>query len=328
MIAEDRYQRLYGLRNGNPYRSVTLNALTNPEHEQLLLNLAGYPPMHRIEEHVHGPSPSSAFLLTGRNATGRTSLAHAILHKYVTCKPVAPASFMLIVDREATHNARERVYGILASIRNAAVRRNRDMENALRDAVPVGTNASDLDASDLQLTADRLAHLLKHESKPALHLGLLVEDLPDWHLMELLETVFQYVDAAIVVTHKQYGTSDTARLPVQSPATPEWALRIPLPPLTGSQVSELTQDRWERAADVECPFELDGVRRAFDGRAEPVGTAMEWLHWLLHCRLENFGKDQAWPADPELGLPGEWIEKMIKLGESAPGAYGRGGYGE
>jgi hypothetical protein len=316
--ADDRYQQLYGLR-GHPYQSRTLNAMRDKDDRDLLISLDGFPSIREIEDHVDRAGESAAaFLISGRNATGRTSLANAILHCYLTRKGL-DQRFVVVVDDEPTHNDKERAHRLLVAIRNGVSEHDQAHDKELEQILPPGEQHDPFIPLDLQYKARQLATLLDRKFSPPLRFGLLVEGLQNASLIGMLETVFKKVPTVVVVTHDRYEVSSTADLgSVPAGDGPDWALRLHLPPLDGSQVCRLTDERWKLFADTACPFELDGVRRAFDSRVEPVGRQLRRLAWLLRWRLHDFGGDVPWPADAGLGLPGDWIETMLQRAESAP----------
>ncbi len=322
---EDRdvdYRR-YGLSVGNPYHSRQVDP-AKEEDLRLLIPIADLPLgegdearlFHKAEE-----SSSTAFLISGRQATGRTSLARMLIHRYAAYRGFGP-DFRFLTYAEPHHDSKQRICDILRAVRNHIIRSQHwDRREQIQNQIPLGEDGDKLSDLDLQGRAEFLAHYMKEEVKPAMHLGLLIEGMQDPDLMDRLAVVFKYVEGIIIVTRDDYHTADTASAEriQERERWQEWATHVTIPPLTGEEVRWLTSARWQNAApNVQCPFELDGVRESFNRRSEPVGRALRWLRWLLWCRLHEYTGDDAWPDAEELHLPASWIEMMMQRGEAAP----------
>lgn len=318
---EPDYRR-YGLPAGNPYHRGQADPVKQ-EDSRLLIPIAGIPHGDEIDARLFRTEPgteSSAFLISGRQATGRTSLAKTLVHRYSAHRGFGE-DLQFLTYAEPHHDSRQRICDILRAVRNHIIRRHYDKQQQILSQVPLGEDGERLSDLDLQARADFLAHVMRDRVKPGMHLGLLIEGMQNPDLMDRLSVVFKHVDAIIVVTRDDYDTAGTAsaeRLRERE-RWQEWATHITIPPITGDQARRLASTRWEHEApDVLCPFELDGVRAAFDRRSEPVGRALRWLGWLLWCRLHEYTGDEDWPAAEELHLPAGWIEMMMRRAEAAP----------
>jgi hypothetical protein len=314
---------LYSLPGGNPYHHRELDA-RREEDRRLLLEFAGFPRLADIDRHIEatvaGQRPS-AFLLSGREGAGRATLARTIMHRYVEHRGIAGAFHLVTVD-DKDHDSRSRTHKILKAIRNAIIRNGHweDHRERLMREVPDG-GAHDLEELDLQNRAEFLAYCAEKLIVPPMHIGLLIDGVQEDSFMDTLAAVFENVQMVMVVTRDHYNTPDTAsaeRL-AERERWQKWARHITLPPLTGDGVRELAGHRWEMAAPgVDCPFDLDGLRRVFERRQEPIGRALSWLGWLLHWRLTEYEGTERWPTAQELALSAHWIESMVLRVETAP----------
>jgi hypothetical protein len=308
----------YGLRR-NPYRNQRLDPRVEDDR-RLLVELQALPPHDEIEEHItrttRSDEQSTAFLLSGRAGAGRTTMAYRIFHQYREILGIDD-TFHQVEVGGIDHDSPARINRILKAIRNTVIRKHPDRRDALMEKIPDAGPRGDL---DLQLQADFLADVTR-QVVPRMHLGLLIEGVQDDGFMDTLSVVFQYVPAVIVVTRDDYKTADTAsaeRLAARR-EWQQWAMHLHLPPLGGTDVELVAANRWHSAAGaVECPFELDGVRSAFNQRRQPIAAAIGWLAWLLEGRLTGYRGDKRWPEADELRLPAKWIEDMVQWGANAP----------
>jgi hypothetical protein len=313
----------YGLDCGDPYRHRDLDA-RREQDRPLLLTFAGLS-LDVIDDHLADAErrgTASAFLLSGREATGRTSLAKLIAQRYLE-RHGQSGSFDLVVYDEKDHDSLRRTQNVLKAVRNHLIRLGNwgEHRERLHEVIPDGAETDRPSIAALQGQADFLAHYMRDKLKPSRAVGLLIEGMQDDDLMDTLATVFAHVDTLVVVTRDDYRNGDTAdpdRM-AERERWQRWALHVTVPPLTGDDVERLTSNRWQHAApDLECPFELDGIRDTFHGRSEPVGRALRWLGWLLRWRLVEHDGDECWPSAQNLRIPAQWIEKMVQQAETAP----------
>lgn len=315
---------LYGLPGGNPY----VNRELDPSREadtKLFLPLEVLPGPEAIEGHIRATKDetsafrSTAFLLSGRAGAGRSTLARMIFHRYQQAHDIK-ADFHIVRFSERGHDSLARINKIIKALRNEVIRRHWDKRAELLTQIP---DAEDLlpEEYDLQGRADFVSYVASSVTPP-MHLGLLINGVQEDAFMDLMAEVFRHVPAVIVITRDAYRTPDTAsqRGLNERQKWREWAKPLELRPLAGSDVELLTANRWHAAAgdDVECPFELAGVRSTFDRRKEPIGRAIRWLAWLLDGRLERYEGTQRWPDAADLRLPAKWIESEVQRGERAP----------
>jgi hypothetical protein len=316
--------QMYGLVDGNPYVHRELDAW-NEADRNLLVPLAGLPSIEDIDRHIRRPEAadgSIGFLLSGEGATGRTSLARLIMHRYAEVTGVRE-NFHVVGYNKVHHDSGDRVHGILKAVRNHVMRKNpgRHHRETLMQQMPHGEAGAALTELDLQAQADYLADYMKTEIKPRMHLGLLIEGMQDDDFMDVLSRVFEYVETVIVVTHDNYRTSDTASVARldEREQWQKWAMRVNLPNLSGDGAKELTLNRWRNAApQVDCPFELDGVKDTFDNRQSPVGLTLSWLRYFLFCRLLDHDGSVPWPEDQNLRLSQAWMQNKLRQVDSAP----------
>jgi hypothetical protein len=316
----------YGL-NGNPY----VNRELDPRHEpdrRLMLPLGMLPAQADIEDHIARTAHdggSTAFLLSGRAGAGRTTMAHRIFHLYREALGVGD-TFRLVRYGRIDHDSLARVNKIIKAVRNEVIRKHRNRRDELMERIPDADDGP-LDDLALQARADFIADVTQ-SVKPQMHLGLLIDGVQDETFMDALALAFQYVPAVIVVARDDYNTADTASAQglAERREWQRWAKHLHLAPLAGSDVEQIATNRWHLAAgEVECPFEMAGVRSTFDQRREPVGRAIRWLGWLLEGRLKAYEGSERWPEAPELRLPAKWIEQMVQWAEDAPRSGGAGG---
>lgn len=316
--------RRYGLTNGNPYVNRPLDPSCDTDQE-LFLNLAVLPPLDTIRNHIARKAQgdgSTAFLLSGRSGAGRTTLAHMIVKLYREMHGI-DETFHLARFNKKDHDSLARTHRVLQSVRNEVMRRHGDRRQELKAAIPdiVDPNINEY---GLQGQADHLADVMQ-DVKPRMHLGLLIDGVQDDAFMDTMATVFERVPAVIIVTRDEYRTADTASAKglAERPEWQQWAMHMHLRSLPGDDVEQITANRWRAAAgQVECPFELVGVRGALGQRRLPVGSAIKWLSWLMEGKLTTTKGDQRWPDARELHITADWIESVVKWGGNAPRSEG------
>ncbi|MEH1099540.1 hypothetical protein [Micromonospora sp. CPCC 205561] len=322
------YKR-YGLTRGDPYRHRDLD----PRQERdraLLVDFAGVP-FDEIEEQLvraRAAGGAAAFLLSGREATGRTSLARLIAHQYRELHELGD-DFRLVVYEEIDHDSLRRAQEVLKAIRNELMELGGwgEHRDRLLEVVPNGVGPTRPEILDLQAQAGFLTNYMRKRMKPPRALGLLIEGMQNDDFLDTLAVVFARVDLLVIVTRDDYRTADTADPDRMNERDRwrRWALPVQVPLLSGDDVDLLARNRWQHEApDLECPFELSGVRDTFGARRPPVGRALHWLGWLLRCRLDEHEGDDCWPAARELRIPAQWIEKRVRQAESAPTHAERG----
>jgi hypothetical protein len=313
----------YSLTDGNPYVSRALDP-RREDDRRMLLQFAGFPRPVDIDGHIESTvtnERSTAFLLSGREGAGRTTLARTIMHRYVERRDIAE-TFHLVTFNDIDHDSRSRAHKILKAIRNTIIRNGHweDHREQLMREVPDGDGRG-LEELDLQGRAEFLAYYAEKLIAPTMSVGLLIDGVQEDSFMDTLAVVFENVRMVIVVTRDHYNTPDTASAEglAQRERWQKWAQHVTLPPLTGDGVKVLASSRWDAAApQLACPFDLDGLRDTFASRQEPVGRALSWLSWLLHWRLVEYEGTDRWPTAEELGLPARWIETMVRRAETAP----------
>lgn len=317
----------YGLTRGDPYRHRDLDP-RNERDRALLLDFAA-DPLDEIEQQLAQAAANgkaAAFLLSGREATGRTSLAKLIAHQYRELHQLDD-TFKLVVYDEKNHDSLQRAQEVLKAIRNELMELGGwgEHRDRLLEVIPNGPGEPEI--LDLQAQAGFLANYMRKRMKPAHTLGLLIEGMQEEDFLDTLAVVFARVDLLIVVTRDDYHTADTADLDRMNERERwrRWALPVQVPLLSGEDVDLLARNRWQHeAADLECPFELKGIRDTFDARRPPVGRALHWLSWLLQWRLRKYDGDECWPAARNLRIPAQWIEESVQQAESAPPHAGGG----
>ncbi|MER5705169.1 MULTISPECIES: hypothetical protein [unclassified Micromonospora] len=314
------YKR-YGLTQGDPYRHRDLDPRKERDRA-LLVDFAGAP-FDEIEEQLDqaaATGKAAAFLLSGREATGRTSLAKLIAHQYRELHQLGD-DFRLIVYDEIDHDSLRRAQEVLKAIRNELMELGGwgEHRDRLLEVVPNGPTRPEI--LDLQAQAGFLANYMRKRMKPAWTLGLLIEGIQNDDFLDTLAVVFARVDLLVVVTRDDYRTADTAdpdRMKERD-RWRRWALPVQVPLLSGDDVDLLARNRWQHEApELECPFELKGIRDTFGARRPPVGRALHWLGWLLEWRLRTYNGDECWPAARNLRIPAQWIEESVQQAESAP----------
>jgi hypothetical protein len=315
----------YGLPAGNPY----VNRELDPGREadsRLFLPLRVMPPPGTIEAHIAAARDgangfrSAAFLLSGRSGAGRSTLARVIFHRYREAHGIDSRNFHIVHFDKTGHDSLTRIHKLIKDVRNEVKRAHPNRRDELMEEIPDGGDR-ELDEYDLQTRADFLEHVMTGV-KPRMHLGLLVAGVQEDAFMDAMAEVFRHVSAVVVVTRNDYPTPDTAsgRGLRQRRRWQQWAKHLELPPLGGSDVEQIATNRWHAAAgdDLACPFELDGVRTAFDKWPEPLTRAIRWLAWLLRVRLKLYEGADCWPDAAELRLPAKWIVTSIEHAREAP----------
>ncbi|MCI4065124.1 ATP-binding protein [Micromonospora sp. R77] len=320
---------LYNLTDGNPYIHRELDA-RRADHRCYLLDFDGFPSLDDIDGYIRqrvDEKQPAAFLVSGREGTGRTTLARRILHQYAEHRGVGE-TFHVVTVNDIDHDSRSRTNRLIKAIRNTVIRNGNwaNHRDSLMREVPDGGGPG-LEDLDLQSRAEYLNNYAENIVKPPVHIGLLIDGVQEDAFMDTLAVVFENVQMAVVVTRDHYeGNADTAsaeRL-AQRKRWQRWARSVTLPALSGDSVELLASNRWQIAApEVECPFDLEGLRRTFTSRSSPVARVLGWLGFLLHWRLIAYEGTERWPQAGELSLPGRWIETMVRQVEMANEFHGR-----
>ena len=316
---------MYSLKNGNPYIPRQLD-VTRADDLCMMLQFAGYPSLSEIRQHIEQTASQgrpTAFLLSGREGTGRSTLAEAIIHHYVQFQGIAH-SFHLVrfgKRRRIDHNSETRTFTILKVMRNAILAKgNWHHEEKLKGIIGDG-DGEGLDDYDLQARAGSLMHFVDQSVRPEIRLGLLIDGVQEDSFMKTLSIAFEDIPMVVVAKRDDYDvatTADSDRLE-QREDWQKWARHITLPPLSGNSFGMLADNRWTRAApEVDCPFDLEGLSATFARRPEPIRGALSWLHWLLQSRLLTYEGTEPWPAAQQLALTAKWIEEMVRAAHLAP----------
>ncbi|WP_144126973.1 hypothetical protein [Catellatospora sichuanensis] len=307
---------LYGLNGKNPFEPRVLDPFEDPDDFSELLGLDGFVRIEAITKHIQtaiDQDRPSFFVVSGRDRTGRTSVANCILHMYQQLRGLGD-HFLPGRVTVANHNDQESLGRALAQLQNevdfAALDLDHRTLRLLNELEDIATSRYE---QRLQAVAYMIARDLARLKTPH-GFGLLFEGIRTGGLIASAQAVFQRAPSVIVFTHSSYDHSQTTMADQINSATLDDSVHlVHLRPLASPQINELAARRWNAASPHDCPYDRAGLDRVYRNEPMPIKAVLHQLARLLDYRLRTNVVDEPWPENRHLGMPEEWLIATMTL---------------
>ncbi|MEU7919343.1 hypothetical protein [Micromonospora zamorensis] len=298
-----------------------LNPLTDPDDYLELLDLDGFVRVEAITKHLQTALEQdrpSFFVVSGRDRTGRTSVANCILHLYQQMRGLG-ANFLPARVTVANHNDQESLGRALAQLQN-------EVDFAALDLQPRTLRAlnelEEANSSRYEQRFQAVAYMIARDlatMEPARGLGVLFEGIRTAGLIAAARKVFERAPGVVVFTHANYDHSQTTMAEQVDSATLDDSVHlVHLRPLASAQINELAVRRWSAASTQECPYDQAGIERVYRYNPMPIKAVLHRLAGLLDYRLRTNVVDEPWPVNRHLGMPEEWLVATMALLDQQP----------
>ncbi|GII67481.1 hypothetical protein Skr01_75660 [Sphaerisporangium krabiense] len=310
MAAQGTAYDVYGL-TGNPYTVTPLTPLAIPPDARMPLGLDGFFDPRALDDYLEdvvADGRPAFVVVSGRDFTGRTSMARCVLDHYRRKRGLGDRFVVAEVNLN-TFDAFELLSHALGRLRRGSVKMG----------VPLGT---DLDRRLSQVSesprpgfllrfqelAEDLETALTAPDTPRHGFGVLIEGLMDVSMLGAAHEVFGDVPCVVVFTHQAGEHAKTAPL---HGLTADDAHLLHLHPLGSRQVRLLAEGRWAQATtEHPCPFDGPGLESVFSTEL-PIKLVLKRLARLLQYRLNTAGREA---ADAEkLKMSYAWLVETGRL---------------
>ncbi|TYB65978.1 hypothetical protein FXF51_17405 [Nonomuraea sp. PA05] len=312
MQADPLRYDLYGLHQGNPYRTEPLDPLGRSGDRTLMVDIDWFVSTEALRAYLRRTveAGESAFVVvSGRDYTGRTTIANHVLDVYRQVRDLESDRLLISrIDVEHHHD--------FEWVKKAMVELQTEIEEADLSLSP-GLTASldtiesieeDVYQSRYRGLARRLRGELWGQDQPC-SFGVVFEGLRQTTLVEAMRKVFRSSQSIAVFTHGDYKHANTpsheelSRLDVHL---------IKLEPLHGDQVRHLAEQRWRSASELPSPFPPDSLEAAWPAPT-PIKSVVSTLGALVDMRLGSAACHGPWPQNAELEIPHRFMVSMIRV---------------
>jgi hypothetical protein len=308
-----RYE-LYGLAGRNPYSPRPLDPIAHPGDRTLMLDLDGFlktEPLYAYLLDAATAGRPAFVVVSGRNYTGRTSVANCILDLYRELLKVDDR-FLVTRTEVAHHRDFEWLQQAIVQLQTEAGMAELKLTSQL---------VSDLDRIEdiketiyqqrFQAIARRLSAELAGQGG-GYSFGLVFEGLRTTTLISAAQTVFRDTRSITVFTHPDYRHAQTPAASLLSPGLmPDNLYIVRLMPLNPGQIRMLAEGRWKQSSALHCPFDPAGLDQMFHDAPVPIKAALIKLAQLLDYRLSIATGDLPWPENKELGMSRQWLVETV-----------------
>lgn len=303
----ERYAR-YGLK-GNPFIPRPLNPRENPEDSNQIARLVKF---HlddtdgTLQAKIKAGEPAF-FLISGKDGTGRTSIANYILTTY--CQSAGYNQLIFPEIEKLNHNAddvyRDWMLRLLTALDRADIDIGSELYNNISNQVTLQNTPPSLLNSKFQSLVIKLTRAMD-----PLHacLGIYLENIPTLELFDTARDIFRYSHAICVMTISESVLAGLQKK-VQGDHT-----HIVLEEIEGADVWEVIEKRW--TGYPPNPFNKNGVIKAFSQRV-PIARAIVLTGKLLMNMLDFNPQGNEWPHAKELEFHEDLIINQINT-QSTP----------
>ncbi|MEU5529331.1 hypothetical protein ABZ744_20580 [Micromonospora chersina] len=309
------------MNGSNPYTPRELDPLRRPDDFDQLLDLDGFVRVEAIAKHLQAAIEQErpAFLVvSGRNHTGRTSVANCILHLYREMRGLGEC-FLPGRITVTNNNDAEWLGRALVQLQNEGDFRDIDFSKRTREALG---RLEDFGASAYEQRFQKIAFLIARDlaQLPEPHgFGVLFEGVPTATLIATARTVFERAAGIIVFTHDDYEHARTSMTEqVDAVAVDDAIHLVHLRPLVSEQINELATQRWSAASQLDCPYDPEGIEEVFRNSPVPIKVVLHRLATLLDYRLRANHTDEPWPENEHLSMRREWLVATLALLDDRP----------
>ncbi|MFC4530278.1 hypothetical protein [Sphaerisporangium dianthi] len=317
-----RYE-LYGLPGRNPYAPRVLDPIVRAQDRDLRLSLGGYcqvePIYTYLREAIAAERPAFV-VISGRDFTGRTSMANCVLDLYRELRDVGDR--FLVSRVEVTHHRDfEWFQQMMAQLQNEFEMAELSLSDPLVGAFDrIGNIPESIYPQKFQAAARMLGSELSRQKSPYAF-GALFEGLHTASLINRAQTIFRHTSSLVVFTHRDYEHAQTPSADLlRADMFSEEIHLVRLLPLVESQIQLLAHHRWEQASKPEspCPFDLDGIAEIFRNAPVPIKAALTRLAKLLDYKLSLASGETPWPDNQELAMSRQWLVETVSAMDGWP----------
>ncbi|HEY3472069.1 MAG TPA: hypothetical protein VGL47_43525 [Amycolatopsis sp.] len=316
----------YGLA-GHPYARRALNPFTQAQDKDLTCLVDGWRTAAEVGTFLAGRAAAkkpALVVIAGGSGTGRTSLAHYLIHKWASGRETAagvnfsPGNLAIACGRITGYAEDEQfwkwVLELRPQIEDAGCALNEVAEeafDALEAQMPVAMEAA------LRKTLRKVVNDLYGKQWA---LAGIIEDVKTRKFVAMATASFKFVDSLLVMTvDDTTGNFDSVLSNVESALDSEASRLVKLGELDGSEAWEVILTRWTKHTSdpaAPLPFTEESIEKGFNGRRRPVARILKLMERLLTLKARNGGDSDRWPHAQHLKFADDEIAKTVTILDS------------
>ncbi|PYT06543.1 MAG: hypothetical protein DMF60_09140 [Acidobacteria bacterium] len=307
----------YGL-SFNPYE-LALDPLEDDNHADWLVRVDGFSELDRIDAYIKKHASDKRplfFMVAGKGGSGRTSVAKFIMSRYRQHRGIDRRQFLPVIREAENHdefyffqNWLIDLYYALDSLEIKPTLPKNLTPEEINKALPGTMRAS---FHGLMMQFNRVMSTATQAGQPAAWFGCFVDNVRTLAYVDAAEQIFKDTGTVCVFTAGDYKeTEDTVIKPFIAAFGEETLIK--LSDLSGGQVKELVNRRWELVSKEEIPFDLAGIETTFEARARSIGRVLEIFSKLIAVKVPEEVEGPLWPTAAELKHDIKDLQHYLRL---------------
>jgi hypothetical protein len=319
LINNDLSYEAYGLTE-NPFtpRQV-LDPLENSDDIERIVKVESFSHIDQINAALADRAVQGRpafYLVSGRSASGRTTMAKLILALYRAHRQIEPPWFIVPSLEGPPDHYEVRTFKIwLASLASdidiKGISLSKPLKDSIRDTI------RNVDPDTMAIDFSRLVLQTSNELKkvtPAAGFGCFLENVPGYNIAQAAFQVFANAPTVCVFTVGDYENDgkEVVESVVASGRADVQVVQID--PLPGVAVEKLVKDRWHQVSNRPHPFQGANVADAFQ-KPRPIGTALRHVGDVLRAKLASYQRAGSW-SDETLRITADELSTWLRLVEA------------
>lgn len=309
----------------NPFSpAAALNPLSAAGDLERFVKTDGFTVLDDLDQHLAGAALHQGplfFLVSGRDKSGRSSVANYLMARYCHYNSILPANFIVPGRRVDSHDKfaifKKWLTGLLIDLKKLKSfpeDLKKDFLEGLgsADLITMGPVFHDLVARSSELLA---------RMDPELPFGFAccLEKVPTFEIISAAMEIFEDVKTMCIFT---VGDYDNLQKDVIWPfrQSPNIAAQcfVELSQLSGNDVSVLVHERWSHVSQKPNPFDLAGIASAFR-KPRTIAQVLFLVAELLRFKIEQHHVGPEWPDDEVLAFSAADLPRLVRYAADRAG---------
>lgn len=309
---------IYGLQ-GNPYRIGMVDPLLNPKYVPQIVEVDGFCSLKQVvsylQKKVVDENKPAFFVVTGKNGTGRTSLANYILVRYCEYRGIDRAKLIVPPRIVENHDDLDIFRTWFAYLYNGIDEKNLKLNKDFSEMLM--NEPGKIDRSVMKprfnLLAKKVNNVLSNAENCA-GFGICLENVPNVAIIRSALAVFENVQTVGIFTILDYESTgkDVADMFRRNEAHHQDVLDqvfVELSPLSAPDISTLVLACWN--GTQPSPFDPAETGRILGKKPRPMAYVLRVLEKTLDTKLIHVQSGLSWPHDENLRITIEQLEDTI-----------------
>jgi hypothetical protein len=318
----------YGFDENPFFPSAELNPLVVATDLDRFLRIDGFMVLNdldrQLEKAASRPGPLF-FLVTGRDKSGRSSVANYLMARYCEYNAISAGNLIVPARKVDDHDTFSTFKKWLTGLQ-IALKKINGFPKDLKDDFSEGLNAADratMGPIFQDLAARSSVFLANIRPRERCGFACCLEKIPTYEIISKAMEIFDGVKTIAIFTAGDYedSTRDVIWPFKQSHGNASECL-VELGQFSGTDVSELVEAHWGRVSVKPNPFDLTGVAKAF-WKPRTIAQHLFLLAELLRLKVEEHNDGPEWPNDAVLAFPEKDLPRLVKYAADRAGGLGQ-----